>query len=94
METYEKRFAGFIEKGITADTIEEMYATALSAIRENPNPAKPASTFKPNKAFKKEIKKTLEQRKEAVSIKKAAKAAKLAAALAAAGDDEDEADDE
>ena len=72
----------------TAATIEEMYAGALTSIRENPNPAKPKSTFKPNAAFKKPVKKTLAERKETVVKKKAAQAAKLAAALAAAGDDE------
>ena len=87
METYEKRFAGFIEKGITAETIEEMYAGALVKIRENPNPTKPVSTFKPNKAFKKAVKKTLEQRKESVVAKKAARAAKLQAALETADDE-------
>ena len=89
VETYEKRFAGFIEKGITSETIEEMYASALTNIRANPNPTKPISTFKPNKAFAHPKKISLEQRKERVAAKKAAQATKLSAALEAAGDDEE-----
>ena len=89
METYEKRFAGFIAKGVTAETIEEMYASALTAIRANPNPTKAKSTFKPNKAFAQPKKISLETRKENVAKKKEAQAAKLSAALAAAGEDEE-----
>ena len=91
METFEKRFAGFTEAGVTAENIEEMYAGALAKIRENPNPAKPKSNFNlaKSKAFRKESKKTLAQRKESVAEKKAARAAKLRAALAAADEDDE-----
>jgi hypothetical protein len=91
VETFEKRFAGFTEAGVTSENIEEMYAGALTKIRENPNPAKPKSKFDlaKSKAFRKESKKTLAQRKESVAEKKTARAAKLRAALAAADEDDE-----
>jgi len=96
VETYEKRFSGFIEKGITAENIEEMYANALEKIRENPV-KKPAPKYKrTGKELRKQPKLSLEARKERVAAKKVEIAAKLKAALAAAnaGDEEEEEEEE
>ncbi|KAG1513754.1 hypothetical protein G6F52_004040 [Rhizopus delemar] len=37
-ERYKKQFATFIKEGITSDAVEDMYAEAHAAIRENPLP--------------------------------------------------------
>ena len=68
---FEKRFEPWTEQGVTAETIEEMYAGAMNKIRENPE-KKPAAAYTPDKSFKKGIKISLEERKQRVQLKKAA----------------------
>ncbi|KAI7810168.1 ribosomal protein L5 [Triplophysa rosa] len=69
-EMYKKQFSRFIKNGVTADSIEEMYKKAHSAIRE-----KPVHEKKPKKEVKKKrwnrAKLTLAQRKDRVAQKKA-----------------------
>ena len=71
METYEKRFAGWIEKEITGDEVEAMYAKAMAAIKENPA-RKAATPYTPDKSFKKPAKSTVEERRKRIAEKKAA----------------------
>lgn len=90
METYEKRFNGYLEKDIDADTIEAMYSSAMEAIKADPSGTKTTYAVADKTTYKKPGKLTLEERKQRVAEKKAERAAKLAAALEAAGDEEDE----
>nr|ANM86203.1 60S ribosomal protein L5-2 [Stygiella incarcerata] len=44
-EKYQKQFAHYIKEGVTADSLEEMYASAHTAIRENPEFVKKESSY-------------------------------------------------
>ncbi|RDD44382.1 60S ribosomal protein L5 [Trichoplax sp. H2] len=70
-EAYKSQFSRFIKNGITADSVEEMYKSAHSAIRANPAPLAKKEKKVAHKRFN-EKKLTLEQRKERVAQKKAA----------------------
>ncbi|XP_023663149.1 large ribosomal subunit protein uL18-like [Paramormyrops kingsleyae] len=69
-DAYKKQFSRFIKNGVTADSVEEMYKKAHTAIRENPVHEK-----KPRKEVKKKrwnrAKLSLAQRKDRVAQKKA-----------------------
>lgn len=75
-QKYQEQFAGYIEAGVEADGLEELYESVHEKIREDP-------TLKPNdkatfdKAFKRKAKLTLEERKARVQAKKDAKNAEL-----------------
>jgi large subunit ribosomal protein L5e len=44
-EKYQKQFSHYIKEGVTADSLEEMYTAAHTAIRENPEFVKKESAF-------------------------------------------------
>jgi large subunit ribosomal protein L5e len=71
-EMFKRHFASYIEEGVTADDLEELYEKVHESIRENPE-AKKAEPFVADKSFKmKGVKKTYEARKADVAAKKAA----------------------
>ena len=90
---YEKRFQGWIDQGVTAETIEAMYSEAMEKIREDPS-KKPAKAYVADKSFKKSGKISLEERKQKVALKKQAQKERLAKALAEGGADEEEEEEE
>ncbi|VDM53263.1 unnamed protein product [Angiostrongylus costaricensis] len=68
---YKKQFSKFIERGIAADDLEEMYKKAHAAIRANPERRpKEAKKYGERKRFTAQ-KITLEKRRERVQAKKA-----------------------
>jgi len=71
-EMYKKYFASYLENDIDADGVEEMYEKVHAAIRENPDRAKAPAFTGIDKSFKKPVKRTYEQRRAAVAVKKAA----------------------
>ncbi|KAJ1351705.1 60S ribosomal protein L5 [Parelaphostrongylus tenuis] len=70
-EAYKRQFSKFIECGVSADSLEEMYTKAHAAIRANPDrKPKEAKKYGEQKRFTaKKI--TLQKRKERVKEKKA-----------------------
>ena len=90
---YEKRFQGWIDQGVTAESIEAMYSEAMEKIREDPS-KKPATPYVVDKQYKKPGKISLEERKQKVALKKAAQKERLAKALAEGGADEEEEEEE
>lgn len=75
---YQEHFASFLAADIEADGLEELYEGVHEKIREDPTPAE-KKDFTPDKAYKRKVKLTLEERKAAVQVKKDAKNAELAA---------------
>ena len=75
---YQAQFASYIAAEIEADGLEELYEKVHEKIREDPSPS-PKKAFSPDKSFKRRAKKTLEQRKADVQVKKDAKIAELEA---------------
>jgi len=88
-ERYQTQFAKYIEKEIEGDSLEEMYQSAHTKIREDPSfvPTEKQDSYD---EVNPQPKRTLEERKAAVAAKKAA----MKSALEAADDDEDEDEDE
>jgi large subunit ribosomal protein L5e len=70
-EKYKSHFAGYIEHDIAGSDFEDKMKEVHEAIRENPERA-PASEFKPNKKYRKAVKKTYEARVADAAAKKAA----------------------
>jgi len=75
---YQQQFAGYIEEGIEADGLEELYEGVHEKIREDPSPSEKRE-FTPDKSYKRKAKKTLEEYKADVQAKKDAKIAELEA---------------
>jgi len=69
-ELYKQFFAKYIEAGITADGLEDLYAEVHEAIREDPAAAA-KKPFTADKKFKRSAKKSYEQRKSDAAAKKA-----------------------
>jgi len=97
-ESYAKKFGGWEAAGADPDNMEDLFKAVHAAIRKDPAAA-PKSAYKADASFKKTPKLTLEQRKERVRAKKAARlqqlvAARSAAAAAGGDEEEDEEDDE
>ncbi|KAI9204850.1 uncharacterized protein BJ171DRAFT_503834 [Polychytrium aggregatum] len=83
-EAYNKQFSRFIEKGVTAEDIEDMYTEAHEKIREDPTPKKSDYVLseqekKRSKSFKSH-RRNLKQRRDTVKQKLAAFHRKLASA--------------
>jgi len=96
-EAYKRQFGTFIQKGVTADSLEKMYRDAHTAIRADPaREVKPAREIKVRRWTAKKL--SIQQRKARVVQKKAAFLAKAGAdaaiAAAEAGEDADMDDDE
>ena len=85
-ENYQKHFAKYIALDLEADDLEELYEKVHAAIREDPTRAEPVAFTNIDKAFKKDVKKTYDQRKTDSNAKKAS--------FAAAGDDDEDAEAE
>lgn len=85
-ENYQKHFAKYIALDLEADDLEELYEKVHAAIREDPTRAEPVAFTNIDKAFKKDVKKTYDQRKTDSNAKKAT--------FAAAGDDDEDAEAE
>ncbi|KAJ8660487.1 hypothetical protein O0I10_003945 [Lichtheimia ornata] len=77
-ERYKKQFAGFLKAGITSDKVEDMYADAHEAIREDPSP-KPTQKRTCEKAYPRPRRLNRKQRLNNVATKKAAFEKKMAA---------------
>ena len=76
-ERYQRQFSRFISAGLSADTIESMYAYAHEAIRADPSPAPKKEKKEPHGSLRfKKVKLNLKQRKDRVRQKKAAFQAK------------------
>jgi len=71
-ENYQKHFAKYIEAGIEADDIEELYEKVHASIREDPSREEVEKFTKIDKSFRKPAKKTYEARKADAAAKKAA----------------------
>mmetsp|Transcript_56183 Transcript_56183/g.156488 ORF Transcript_56183/g.156488 Transcript_56183/m.156488 type:complete len:303 (-) Transcript_56183:81-989(-) len=70
-EMYKKHFAKYLEAGVEADDLEELYEKVHASIREDPSREKAPAFTNIDKSFKKQIKKTYEQRKADAAAKKA-----------------------
>lgn len=75
-QKYQEHFAKFIEAGVEADGLEELYEGVHEKIREDPSPGE-KKAFSPDKSFKRKAKLTYDERKAAVQAKKDAKKAEL-----------------
>jgi len=79
-DNYKKHFATYIDEGVEADDIEELYEKVHAAIRESPEHVKAAEFTDINKSFKKAVKKTYEVRRADATAKRTALRASLAPA--------------
>jgi large subunit ribosomal protein L5e len=70
-ENYQKYFAKYIDAGIEADDIEELYEKVHASIREDPTPEEKTTFTNIDKQWKKKAKKTYDQRKKDAAEKKA-----------------------
>jgi len=70
-EHYRAHFARYIEEGIEADDIEEMYEKCHAAIREDPSFTNAPEFTGIDKSFKKAVKLTFDERKARSNAKKA-----------------------
>mmetsp|Transcript_25000 Transcript_25000/g.40949 ORF Transcript_25000/g.40949 Transcript_25000/m.40949 type:complete len:307 (-) Transcript_25000:852-1772(-) len=77
-QKYQEHFSKYIEHGIEADGLEELYEKVHEAIREDPS-ASEKKAFSPDKSYKRKAKLTYDERKAAVQAKKDAKKAELEA---------------
>jgi len=75
-QKYQEQFKAYIDEDIEPDSLEELYEEVHEKIREDPSPAE-KKDFTPDKSYKRKAKLTLEERKERVAAKKAAKKAEL-----------------
>ena len=71
-ENYKKHFAKYLENDMDAESIEETLEKVHAAIRENPEREEKAKFSAIDKSFRKQQKKTSEQRKADAAAKKAA----------------------
>jgi len=71
---YQKQFSKFIAAGLTADGLEEMYKKAHAAIRASPDFVKTENKFEGKPKVYKKKRKSLQERKNTVRQKKAARA--------------------
>lgn len=81
-DMYKRHFSKYIEEGLEADDIEEKIEQVMESIRANPARDKAAPFTAIDKSYKKQVKKTYEERKAASEAKKAA--------IRAAADEEDD----
>jgi len=70
-ENFAKHFAAYNAEDITADDLEELYEKVHASIKEDPTPEE-KEEFVPDKSFRKQVKKTLAERKVDRAAKKAA----------------------
>ena len=80
-ENYQKHFAKYIFLDLEADDLEELFEKVHAAIREDPTRAELVKFTSINNSFKKDVKKSYDQRKVDSNAKKTSYAA---------GGDEDE----
>lgn len=71
-ENYQKHFAKYIENDLDADDLEELYEKVHASIREDPSRNAVEKFTNIDKSFKKQPKKSYEDRKASVAAKKAA----------------------
>jgi len=91
-DAYAKHFSQYIKHDVAPDGMEDLFKAVHEAIRADPSPA-PKKPFTPDSKFAKAKKLTLEQRRERVAAKKAARLQELVeqqAATGAGGDEDDE----
>ena len=74
-ENYQKHFAKYISLDLEADDIEELYEKVHAAIREDPTRAELVRFTNIDKSFKRDVKKSYDQRKVDSNAKKASYAA-------------------
>lgn len=86
-ENYQKHFSKYLENDIEADDLEELYEKVHASIREDPSPEEKEPFSKIDKSFKKQGKKSYEDRKADALAKKRS-------FTAVEEDDEDDAEEE
>ena len=86
-ENYQKHFSKYLENDIEADDLEELYEKVHASIREDPSPEEKEPFSEIDKSFKKQGKKSYEDRKADALAKKRS-------FTAVEEDDEDDADEE
>jgi len=89
-EMFKRHFSQYIDEGIEADDIEELFEKVHAAIREDPSREKKEAFTDIDKSHRRQIKRTYEERRKAIAAKKA----KLASADTEEADEEDAEDDE
>jgi len=89
-EMFKRHFSQYIDEGIEADDIEELFEKVHAAIREDPAREKKEAFTDIDKSHRRQIKRTYEERRKAIAAKKA----KLASADTEEADEEDAEDDE
>merc|ERR1712087_140165 len=75
-QKYQEHFRLYLEEGLDADSLEELYEGVHEKIREDPSPSE-KKPFTPDKSYKRTAKLTLAERKARVQAKKDAKKAEL-----------------
>jgi len=75
-QKYQQQFATYINAGLEADGLEDLYESVHEKIREDPTPSQ-KKDFTPDKTFKRKPKITLEEYKAKIQAKKDAKKAEL-----------------
>jgi len=88
-ENFKRHFAKYLEDGVAADELEEVYEKVHASIREDPSRAAVEKFTDIDKSFRRPIKKTYAQRKADSSAKKA-----VLRGGDAAEEEDDEEDDE
>ena len=92
-ENYNKHFRMYVEKDISADDLEDLYAKVHASIREDPTPAEKVEFKDQSKGvYAKEKKHSQTERKNAAKEKKAA--LRAAAGLDGGAEDDDEEEDD
>ena len=79
-EKYQKLFSEYVKQGLSADDLEDMYANAHKAIREDPNRKKAKSDKEGERKNYGRVRMTLSQRKDRIQQKKETFLRRLAAA--------------
>jgi len=82
-EKYAAHFSAFIERGITAESLEGLYESVHEKIRADPSPAAKNKDVAHDKKWRKQAKRNLAQRKDRVRQKKESRMQKLLAAAEA-----------
>merc|ERR1712032_1777247 len=75
-QKYQEHFRLYLEEGLDADSLEELYESVHEKIREDPSPSE-KKTHNFDKSYKRKAKLTLAERKAGIKAKKDAKLAEL-----------------
>eukprot|EP00518_Triparma_eleuthera_P003586 CAMPEP_0182461502 /NCGR_PEP_ID=MMETSP1319-20130603/6064_1 /TAXON_ID=172717 /ORGANISM="Bolidomonas pacifica, Strain RCC208" /LENGTH=319 /DNA_ID=CAMNT_0024660803 /DNA_START=55 /DNA_END=1014 /DNA_ORIENTATION=+ len=87
---YASQFADYIKAGVNPDDLEDLYTRVHAAIRADPSAAEKANAGPFDKKFRRQAKRSLQQRKSRVAQRKAYLATQADAAVEEEEDDEEE----